>query len=301
MIYDLIIIGGGPAGVTAGIYSARQRMKTMLLTKSFGGQMVHKAVEIENYPGFEKISSIELIDRFEKQVRSKDIEIKNEKVVDIDKGEFFNVSVEGGEVFQSKAVIIAIGAEPRRLNVKGEKEFLGKGLGYCPTCDGPLFSKKKVAVIGGGEAGFEAALFLKKYAFEVTILERGDKISASQEIQERAGKEGIRVILKTEVKEIKGKDFVEEVLYNNESIAVQGVFVQIGHAPDASFAKKLVELNNKGEIITDPETYETKTKGLFAAGDINNGRMKQIVIACGEGAQAALFAYNYLVKNYEFD
>jgi len=301
MIYDLIIIGGGPAGITAGIYSARQRMKALLLAKSFGGQMVHKAVEIENYPGFEKISSIELIDRFEKHVRSRDIEIKNEKVVDLSKEEFFNVSIEGGEVFQSRAVIIATGAEPRRLNIKGEKEFLGRGLSYCPTCDGPLFSKKKVAVIGGGEAGFEAALFLKKYASEVTILERGEKFSASLEIQEKAKKEGIRAILKAEIKEIKGKDFVEEISYNNESIAVQGVFVQVGHVPDASFAKKLVDANDKGEIITDPETYETRTKGLFAAGDINNGRMKQIVIACGEGAQAALFAYNYLMKNYEFD
>ncbi len=301
MAYDLIIIGGGPAGVTAGIYSSRQRIKTLLLTKSFGGQMVHKSVEIENYPGFEKISSIELIDRFEKHLRSKDIEIKSEKVVGLFKKEFFEIVTEKGEVFQSRAVIVAIGAEPRRLNIEGEKEFLGKGLSYCPTCDGPLFSKKKVAVIGGGEAGFETALFLKKYASEVTVLERGEKALASQEIQERAKKEGIKVILGVEVKEIKGKDFVEEVLYNNESIAVQGVFVQIGHAPDASFAKNLVDVNEKGEIITDMETHETRTKGLFAAGDINNGRMKQIVIACGEGAQAALFAYNYLVKNYELD
>ncbi|MFA5232373.1 MAG: FAD-dependent oxidoreductase [Candidatus Paceibacterota bacterium] len=301
MVYDLIIIGGGPAGVTAGIYSARQRIKSLLLTKSFGGQMVHKAVEIENYPGFEKISSIELIDRFEKHLRSKDIEIKNEKVVGLDKKEFFEVVTDEGKTFRSRAVIVATGAEPKRLNIKGEKEFLGKGLSYCPTCDGPLFSKKRVVIIGGGEAGFETALFLRKYASAVTILERGEKVFASQEIQERAKKEGINIITGATVKEIKGKDFVEEVLYNDESIAAEGVFVQIGHAPDASFAKNLVDVNDKGEIIVDPETYETRTKGLFATGDINNGRMKQIVIACGEGARAALFAYNHLIKNYELD
>jgi len=148
--------------VTAGIYAARQKLKTLLLTKSFGGQMAHKAVEIENYPGFEKISSVELIDRFEKQVRSKDIEIKNEKVTKLSKEEFFNVFTEEGNVFQAKAVIIATGAEPRKLGIKGEAEFMGKGVSYCPACDGPFFSQKKVAVIGGGEAGFETALFFRK-------------------------------------------------------------------------------------------------------------------------------------------
>lgn len=301
MIYDLIIIGGGPAGVTAGIYAVRQKLKALLLTKSFGGQIAHKAVEIENYPGFEKISSVELIERFENQVKSKDIEIKNEKVIKLSKEEFFNIFTEGGNVLQAKAVIIATGAEPRKLGVKGEAEFIGKGVSYCPACDGPLFSNKKVAVIGGGEAGFETALFLKRYASEVIILEKGDKPLASPEIQERAQKQGIKVIVKAEVKELKGNDFVEELWYNDTSILVQGVFIQIGHVPDASFAKGLVDFNEKGEIIADFETYETKTKGLFAAGDINNGRMKQIVIACGEGAQAALFAYNYLIKNYEFN
>ena len=158
MIYDLIIIGGGSAGITAGIYAARQKMKTLLLTKSFGGQMVHKSVDIENYPGFDKISSLELIQRFENQLKSKEIEIQTDKVLSLIKDDYFNISTESGKEYQSKAVIIATGAEHRRLNVKGEKEFLGKGISYCTTCDGPLFSNKKVAVIGGGEAGFELSL-----------------------------------------------------------------------------------------------------------------------------------------------
>lgn len=298
MIYDLIIIGGGSAGITAGIYAARQKMKTLLLTKSFGGQMVHKSVDIENYPGFDKISSLELIQRFENQLKSKEIEIQTDKVLSLTKDDYFNISTESGKEYQSKAVIIATGAEHRRLNVKGEKEFLGKGISYCTTCDGPLFSNKKVVVIGGGEAGFETALFLSKYASEITILEHSDLSKASKEIQDKAFAMGIKLITNAEVKEIKGSNFVEEVLYNNESIKADGVFIQIGYIPDASFAKDLVDINERGEILINFETLETKTPGLFAAGDINVGKVKQIITACGEGAQAAMYAYNYLIKEY---
>ncbi len=298
MIYDLIIIGGGSAGITAGIYASRQRMKTLLLTKSFGGQMVHKSVEIENYPGFDKISSSELIERFENQLRTKNVEIEVDKVLSITKKEYFNILTEKEKQYQSKTIIIATGSEPRKLNIKGEKEFLGKGVSYCPTCDGPIFSKKKVVVIGGGEAGFETAIFLKKYALEVIILEQGEKSRASKEIQEKANSIGIQVIVNTFVKEIKGTNFVEEIIFNEDIIKADGVFVQIGYVPDASFAKDLVDINEKGEILINFETLETKTPGLFAAGDINNGKVKQIVTACGEGAQAAIYAYNYLIKEY---
>jgi thioredoxin-disulfide reductase len=301
MLYDLIIIGGGSAGITAGIYASRQKMKTLLLTKSFGGQMVHKSVEIENYPGFEKVSSFELIQRFENQLKSKDIEIEMDKVLSITKDEYFNVLTENGKQYQSKTVIIATGSEPRKLNLKGEKEFLGKGVSYCATCDGPLFSKKTVIVIGGGEAGFETSLFLKKYASDVIVLEREKNPRASKEIQERAKKAGIKLIVNAQIKEIKGSNFVEELLYNKESIKAQGIFIQAGYVPDASFAKDLVDINEKGEIVVDFESLETKTPGLFAAGDINIGKVKQIVTACGEGAQAAIYAYNYLVKEYGFD
>ena len=260
--------------------------------------MVHKSVEIENYPGFDKISSFELIQRFENQLRSKDIEIEVDKVLSIKKDEYFNILTENGKQYQSKTVIIATGSEPRKLNVKGEKEFLGKGISYCATCDGPLFSNKSVAVVGGGEAGFETAMFLKKYASEVFILEKNENPRASKEIQERAFDEGIKLIVNAQVKEIKGNDFVEELLYNEEAVKVQGIFVQIGYVPDAFFANSLVDINERGEIIIDFETLETKTPGLFAAGDINIGKVKQIIAACGEGAQATIYAYNYLIKNY---
>lgn len=298
MIYDLIIIGGGSAGITAGIYAARQKMKTLLLTKSFGGQMVHKSVDIENYPGFDKISSFELIQRFENQLRSKNVEIVTDRVLSVDKGEYFKISTESNKNYESKTVIIATGSEPRRLNIKGEKEFLGKGVSYCATCDGPFFSNKRVVIIGGGEAGLETAMFLSKYASEVIVLEKGDSSKASKEIQEKAIATRIKLITNAEIKEIKGTDFVEEVLYNNETIKTDGVFIQIGYVPDASFAKDLIDVNEKGEILIDFETLETKTPGLFAAGDINAGKVKQIVTACGEGAQAAMYAYNYLIKKY---
>ena len=298
MIYDLIIIGGGSAGITAGIYAARQKMKTLLLTKSFGGQMVHKSVEIENYPGFDKISSRELIERFENQLKSKDIEIETDKVLSIVKKDYFNILTEAEKQYQSKTVIIATGSEPRKLNIKGEKEFLGKGVSYCATCDGPIFSNKKVAVIGGGEAGFETALFLKKYASDVFILEQDEKPRASKEIQEKTKEAGIKLIVSATVKEIKGSVFVEEIIYNEDVIKVNGIFIQIGYVPDASFAKELIDINEKGEIIVNFETLETKTPGLFAAGDINIGKVKQIITACGEGAQATIYAYNYLIKEY---
>ena len=298
MIYDLIIIGGGSAGITAGIYAARQKMKTLLLTKSFGGQMVHKSVEIENYPGFDKISSRELIERFENQLKSKDIEIETDKVLSIVKKDYFNILTEAEKQYQSKTVIIATGSEPRKLNIKGEKEFLGKGVSYCATCDGPIFSNKKVAVIGGGESGFETALFLKKYASDIFILEQDEKPRASKEIQEKAKEAGIKLIVSAIVKEIKGSVFVEEIIYNEDVIKVNGIFIQIGYVPDASFAKELIDINEKGEIIVNFETLETKTPGLFAAGDINIGKVKQIITACGEGAQATIYAYNYLIKEY---
>ena len=164
-IYDLIIIGGGPAGITAGIYAARQSLNTLLITKEFGGQVARKAVAIENYPGFGQISGLELIQKFEKHLKEFRIKIKNDSVVKIKKvGQFFLVNTEGKNQFEAKAVIVTSGADPRPLEVPGEKEFIGRGVSYCSVCDGPLFKDKTVAVIGGGNAGFEAALFLSNIA-----------------------------------------------------------------------------------------------------------------------------------------
>lgn len=304
MKHDLIIIGGGPAGMTAGIYSARQKLDTLVITKEFGGQMAHKAVDIENYPGFEKVSGFELIAKFEDQMKKKGVKVLNDGVKELRKenGSFF-VSTEGGKELESKVVIIASGAEPRRLNVPGETEHLGRGVSYCTTCDGPLFNQKDVAVIGGGDAGFEAALFLSNYANKIYILEYGEEIRAGMDNQEKAKAiEKIQIITSAELKEIKGESFVDAIVFKDrktgedKTLDVQGVFIQAGYQPATSFLGDLAELNEKKEIVANFETFETRTPGLFAVGDVNSGKVKQVVVACGQGATAVIYAYKYINK-----
>lgn len=303
-IYDLIIIGGGPAGITAGIYAARQRLNTLLITKDFGGQVARKTVAIENYPGFEKISGQELIKKLEKQLRKQKIDIERDRVKEVKKiGEKFIVVTENKNRFESKTVIVASGADPRPLEVAGEKEFLGRGVSYCPLCDGPLFNNKIVAIIGGGNSAFEAALYLAKIVKKIFILEFGEEIKAFKDNQEKLQKTGkAEIITGVRVKEIKGNKFVNSLVYQNRKteshfeIPVDGVFIEIGNQPATAFVKDLVDFNERDEIKVDFETYQTKTPGLFAAGDCNVGKYKQIITACGEGAKAALAAYDYLQK-----
>jgi len=314
--YDLIIIGGGPAGVTAGIYAARQKLNTLLITKDFGGQVARKAVMIENYPGFEEISGQELIQKFEKHLRkftllnsrkanlTGQVDIERDEVKEIKKSEDkFIVTTKSKSKFEAKAVIIASGADPRPLEIPGEKEFLGKGVSYCVTCDGVLFSDKTVAVIGGGNAGFEAAIFLSKIAKKIYILEAGPEVKADQENQERAQKTGkVEVMTNVAPKKIEGDQFVKALICDDKNtgktitLSLDGIFVEIGSQPSTSFAKGLVDFNERDEIKVEFETYQTKTPGLFAVGDANVGKFKQIITAAGEGAKAALAAYDYLQK-----
>jgi len=304
MLYDLIIIGGGPAGITAGIYAARQRLNTILITKDFGGQVARKAVAIENYSGFEEISGLELIKKFEKHLRKQRIDIERDGVKEIKKiGQKFFVFTESKNKFESKAVIVASGADPRPLEVPGEKEYLGRGVSYCTVCDGVLFENKTVAVIGGGNAGFEAAIFLSNIAKKIYILEYGETVKADPENQERVKRTGkAEVITNAQIKEIKGEQFVKSLVYRDRktgkeiNLPLDGIFVEIGSQPATSFAKGLVDFNERDEIKVEFETYQTKTPGLFAAGDVNVGKAKQIITACGEGAKAALAAHDYLMK-----
>ena len=305
MIYDLIIIGGGPAGMTAGIYAARQKLNILLITKNFGGQVAKKAVAIENYPGFEKISGAELIEKMVTQLKKLPVEIIIDEVKKIEKKENnFFVSTKENNFFEGKTVIIASGADPRPLEAKGEKEFLGKGVSYCAQCDGPLFEGKNVAIIGGGNAAFEAAIFLAKIAKKIFILEYNDLVRADKENQERVlATQKVEVITSVQIKEIKGRDFVESLVYFNRKtnshfeVPINGVFIEIGSQPATSFVKDLVDFNERDEIKVDFETFQTKTPGLFAAGDCNIGKYKQIITAAGEGAKAAWAAYDYLKEN----
>ena len=320
-IYDLIIIGGGPAGITAGIYGARQKLNTLLITKIFGGQVARKALNIENYPGFEEISGLELIQRFEKHLRkftpldskhlTGQVDIARDLVVKIKKiGKKFSVLTKSKNQFQAKAIIVASGADPRPLEVPGEKKFISHGVSYCAICDGPLFSDKTVAVIGGGNSAFETAAFLSNFVKKIYILEAGPEIRADAENQERIKKTGkVEVITNVVLKKIKGKEFVDAIVYQDynppatrknpktKTLSVQGIFVEIGTQPVTSFVKDLAEFNEKDEIKVEFETYQTKTTGLFAVGDANVGQYKQIITAAGEGAKAALSAYEYLQRN----
>jgi len=309
MLYDLIIVGGGPAGITAGIYAGRQRLKTLLLAKSFGGQMTKKATEVCNYPGFGRISGFDLIEKFTEHLKSETaVEIKMSEVSKISKGlkgypNNFIITTSDKEKFLSRSVIIATGSDPRPLEAEGEKEFIGRGVSYCVTCDGPVFKNKIVAVVGGGDAGFEAALFMTNYAKKVYILEFGSQAKADQINQEQAEKSSkIEIIFNASVRKIKGEKMVSSLIYEDliskkeKELKLEGIFIEIGYQPATSMAKGLVDFNERDEIIVEPETLQTKTPGFFAAGDCNQGKYKQIVTAAGEGCKAALSAYEY-VKN----
>ena len=300
-MYDLIIIGGGPAGITAGIYGARQKLKTLLVTKEFGGQVVKKAMAIENYPGTESATGEELMARFKKHLMRFAAETTEDEILKIEKqGDGFFIVGKSGAKWQSKAVIIASGADPRLLKVPGEEKFLGRGVGYCVTCDGPLFKDKIVAVVGGGNSAFEAALFLAGFAKKVYLLEPKE-VSADKINQDRVIKNSLIENLPLTVpREIKGDDFVRALTVENlatsqkQDLAVGGVFIEIGYSPAVIFVEKLVEFNEKSEIKIDQQTGATSTPGLFAAGDVTDTKVKQVVVAAASGAKAALSAAQYI-------
>lgn len=291
--------------MTAGIYAARQRINTLLVTKDFGGQIALKAVNIENWPGIKEISGLDLNRQFEEHLKKYEVAIEMDEVRRVEKtDDKFLVYTVNKNTFEAKTVILASGADPRPLEIPGEKEFLGKGVSYCTVCDAAMFSKKIVAVIGGGNAGFEGAVALAQWAEKVYILEYGEKISADYENQERAKGSGkIEIITGVRAKEIKGDKFVSSLIYldrktdKENNLAVKGVFIEIGRQPATSFVKGLVEFNEKDEIKVNPFSGETSTPGLFAAGDADNVPYKQIVVAAGEGCKAALSAYGYLQKS----
>jgi thioredoxin-disulfide reductase len=304
MIYDLIIVGAGPAGTSAGIYAARQKLKTLIISKDIGGQVAKKAVDIENYPGFEKISGPELIKIFENQLKKNEVEIVTDEILKISKPENnFVLDTASGSKYEAAAVIVATGADPRPLEVQGEKEFIGKGVSYCSLCDGPVFRNKVVAVIGGGNSGFESASFLSNYVSKIYILEYSDKPKADLENQNlitRSGK--AEIIINAKVLKFEGDGFLKTLVYQDTQtkeeikLEVQGAFIEIGYSPATAFVKDLVEFSSRDEIMAETETFQTKTPGLFAAGDCNMGKYKQIVTAVGEGAKAALSAYEYIKK-----
>lgn len=299
-MHDIIIIGAGPAGLTAAIYAARKKLKTLVLSKDVGGQTIW-SFGVENYPGFRMISGVELVQKFEEQIEGLEVELRtNEEVLGIEqKRGYFEVLAKDGK-YHGKAVIIASGKVPRKLNVPGEDEFLGKGVAYCATCDAPLFSGKDVAVVGGGNSALETALQLSRIGKQIYVVNKGQKPSGDELIQERVkSAENVEVLNNSQTVKITGGKFVTGLLVKTNGkerrLGVQGVFVEIGFIPSSSFARGLVRTNGQGEIEVNCRN-ETGLPGIFAAGDVTDSPAKQIIAAAGDGCKAALSAYGYLMK-----
>ncbi|MBU4201960.1 MAG: thioredoxin-disulfide reductase [Candidatus Altiarchaeales archaeon] len=297
-MYDLVIVGAGPAGISAGIYAVRRSLKTIILEKaSVGGQML-LTNEIENWPGFEMISGSDLAGRMESHAKKLGVEIKTGEVIGMNlDGDVKKLTTRDGE-HETKAVIIATGGQHRKLGIKGEDEFAGKGVSYCATCDAPFFKGKTVAVVGGGNIAAEDALYLSEVASKVYLVHRKDSLRAEEAIQERLKEKGVEFILNSEVEEILGENFVNSIkLKGGKTLEVNGVFISIGIVPSTTMAKAAgVELDDKGYVKVNRE-QETSVPGVFAAGDVTGGVM-QISTAVGEGCIAALSAYKHVKKPY---
>lgn len=307
MLHDVVIIGGGPAGASAAVYAARKRLKTLMITDFFGGQSI-VSDDIQNWIGEPHISGFDLAQKFEKHVRAFPdmVTIKTpEKATKVEEsGENFKVITEQGNIYQGKTIILAAGARRRKLGIPGEDKFNGKGVAYCSTCDAPLFSGKRVVVVGGGNAGLEAVIDLFPYASEVYILEYADVLKGDPVTQEEIKKNPKlkEIILNAETLEVLGDKFVTGLKYKPHKsmewkiLAVDGIFVEIGSVPNSEMVKGLVDLDKYGQVIIDSKHASTSCPGIFAAGDITDDPYKQNNVSAGDAVKAALAAYNYLLK-----
>jgi len=301
--YDFIIIGAGPAGLSAAIYAARRNLSTLVIAREVGGLMV-LTHQVENYPGFDNISGYDLMEKMKNQAEKQGVKFSFGEVQRIEKEQQrFIVSSGDGKKFSAGAVLLAFGLSHRRLSIPGEEKFSGKGVTYCATCDGPLYRGKTVAIIGGGNSAFDATLYLADIAKQVYLIHRNDKFRAEAEILEQAHKlKNVEILTNTQLAEVKGDNKVTGIIVydsndqaKSKELKVDGVFVEIGYEPNTAWLGDLVKLNSAGEIIVD-NAGATSGPGIFAAGDCTNVVFKQIVIAAGEGATAALSAYKYLTK-----
>ncbi|OSX54605.1 alkyl hydroperoxide reductase subunit F [Anoxybacillus ayderensis] len=301
--FDVLVIGGGPAGATAAIYAARKGIRTGIVAERFGGQILD-TLGIENFISVKYTEGPKLAASLEEHVKHYNVDIMNlQRAKRLEKKDLIEVELENGAILKSKAVIIATGARWRNLGVPGEAEFKNKGVAYCPHCDGPLFEGKHVAVIGGGNSGVEAAIDLAGIAKHVTVLEFAPELKADAVLQDRLySLPNVTVIKNAQTKEITGADKVNGITYIDRAtgeehhIELQGVFVQIGLVPNTEWLEGTVERNRFGEIIVD-KRGATNVPGVFAAGDCTDSAYKQIIISMGSGATASLGAFDYLIRN----
>lgn len=296
-MYDLIILGGGPAGIAAGVYASRKRINALLLARDFGGQALISG-SIENFIGFKSISGFDFAKALEDHLREQNaIDIRDGiEIVGVKKqnGEFL-VKDSRGREYISKNLLIAFGSSYKELGVPGEKEYRGKGVFYCSICDAPIMKGKNVAVVGGGNSGLGAVIDLLPYAAQITVLEFLPRIKADPILFERAKESGkVNFITGVKIKEIKGVDFVEKIIYEESNsgkmagLDVSGIFVEVGYKPNSDIFYGLTDMNERGEIITDSKTQKTSCAGVWAAGDITDSLYNQINPAIGDGVRAVL-------------
>jgi len=299
-IYDVIIAGAGPAGMTAAVYTSRANMSTLMIERGIPGGQMANTEEIENYPGFETILGPELSTKMFEHAKKFGAEYQYGDIKEIIDGNPYKIVKVGDKEFKAKSVIITTGAEHRELGVPGEKEFSGRGVSYCAVCDGAFFRGKELVVVGGGDSAVEEGVFLTRFATKVTIIHRRDELRAQNILQKRAFEnEKIDFIWDTEVKEIRGDGVVKSVLlYNRKTgeeteFKTDGVFIYVGMDPLSDAAKNLGITNEAGYIETD-ERMATRVPGIFAAGDVREKTLRQVVTATGDGADAALSAQHYV-------
>ncbi len=301
-IYDVIVVGAGPAGLSAAIYATRKNLSTLVITSDIGGQL-GTTYEVANYPGFQMISGPELVTKFNAHADEYGIEkLVGEKVVGLSlEGRCKVVQTVSGRKIHGKTLIVATGAQKRKLNIPGEKELAGKGVVYCSTCDGPLFKGMRIAVVGGGNSGLEASIEMAGVANQVYLVSVGD-LNGDEILQDKVMSDSrIEVLTHHQPTAIKGDDNVNGLVVNDlkndklRQLDVDGVFIEVGLHPNSDFALDMLDANHRGEIEVNAKGH-TGTKGIFAAGDVTNENSKQIVIAAGSGASAALGAFEYLVS-----
>jgi alkyl hydroperoxide reductase subunit F len=306
MVYDVIIIGGGPGGVAGGVYAARKKIKTLLITDTFGGQSIVSA-DVQNWVGTKSASGLELAQMFEEHLRAQeDIEIVSGElatsVTQLPSGNF-EVKTDGDKTFETKYLLITSGSRRKKLNIPGEKELDGKGVVYCSTCDAPLFKNKTVAVVGGGNAGLEAVVDLLPYASKIYLLEYADTLKGDAVTQEKIkASSKVQIFTKAQTVAVLGEKFVNGLKYKDvgsgeeHTLELQGVFVEIGAIPNAEFLGGLVTLNRMGEVVVDHKTEQTSHPSIWAVGDVTDVLYKQNNISAGDAVKAVLNIYDRIVK-----